>query len=130
MHAEKRAECVKGRGTAGKTPVVGVKDRASGRVAAKLVADTDTATLVGIIEETTQPGAGVFTDGHSGYGKLNSMGFTHDKVKHTDGEYVRDDVSINGIENYWSLLKRCIVGTWHYLSTEHLHRYVHEQLFR
>ena len=98
-------------GTAGKTPVVGVKDRASLRVAAKPVADTDTATLVGIIEETTQPAVGVFTDGHSGYGKLNSMGFTHDKVKHTDGEYVRDDVSINGIENYWSLLKRCIVGT-------------------
>ena len=49
---------------------------------------------------------------------------------HSAGEYVRGRVSTNGIENYWSLLKRTYIGTYHYWSDEHLHRYVDEHSFR
>ncbi len=52
------------------------------------------------------------------------------KVAHSVGEYVRGPVSTNGIENYWSHLKRTYIGTYHWWSDDHLHRYVEEHSFR
>ena len=86
MYTEKRAELVSGRGVVGKTPVVGVKDRISGRVAAESICGTDADTLTGFVESAMQSGVEVFTDGRSGYDKLGSKGLLHDKVIHTDGE--------------------------------------------
>ena len=71
-----------------------------------------------------RPGSEVFTDGHRGYDSLKSLGFEHGRVMHSAGEYVRGRVSTNGIENYWSLLKRTYIGTYHYWSDDHLARYV------
>lgn len=83
-----------------------------------------------MVTDTTQPGSTVFTDGDSGYDPLKAMGFLHAKVAHSLGEYVRGPVSTNGIENFWSGLKRAYIGTYHYWSVEHLHRYVEEHTFR
>ena len=130
MHADKRRKRFKGRGTAGKTPVVGMKYRSSGQVTAKPVTEINRNTLPEIIADTALPGADVFTDGHSGYDPLTAMGFNHDRVLRTAGEHERGGVSVNGIENHWSPLKRCTVGTWHYLSGAHLHRYIQEHTFR
>ena len=130
MHAKVRRRRIHGRGAVDKAPVVGVKDRASGRVAARPTADTTSATLTGIVSDTTRPGSTVFTDGDRGYDPLKEMGYLHAKVMHSVGEYVRGPVSTNGIENYWSLLKRTHLGTYHYWSPEHLHRYVTEHSFR
>ena len=58
------------------------------------------------------------------------MGFDHEKVIHSVGEYVRDGVHTNGVENFWSGLKRTYMGTYHYWSDEHLHRYVDEHSVR
>lgn len=58
------------------------------------------------------------------------MGFCHRRVIHSVGEYVRGDVSTNGVENYWSGLKRTYIGTCHYWSPDHLHRYVDEHSLR
>ena len=92
--------------------------------------DTASATLTGIVAETTRPGSTVFTDGDRVYDPLKAMGYLHAKVAHSVGEYVRGPVSTNGIENYWSLLKRTYLGTYHYWSPEHLHLYVTEHSFR
>ena len=130
MHASKRRERIHGRGGVDKTAVVGVKDRASQRVAARPVPDTASDTLTGFVAKTTAPGAVVFTDGDRAYDPLKAMGFKHARVMHSVGEYVRGSVSTNGIENYWSLLKRTYIGTYHYWSPEHLGRYVVEHSFR
>ncbi len=130
MHAKRRAERIHGRGPTDKTPVVGVRDRASKRVAAQPVERVAHRTLIEIVKATTKPGAAVFTDTHRGYDHLSALGFRHAKVMHNVGEYVRGEVSTNGIENYWSLLKRTYLGTYHYWSPEHLGRYVVEHSFR
>ena len=130
MHAAKRRERIHGRGAVDKTPVVGVKDRASGKVAAEPTTDTTSATLTGIVSDTTRPGSTVFTDGDRGYDPLKEMGHLHAKVMHSVGEYVRGPVSTNGIENFWSGLKRTYIGTYHWWSDDHLHRYVDEHAFR
>ena len=130
MHASLRRHRIHGRGAVDKTPVVGVKDRASGKVAAHPTADTASDTLTGIVADTTQPGSTVFTDGEHGYDPLKEMGYLHAKVMHSVGEYVRGPVSTNGIENFWSGLKRTYIGTYHWWSDEHLHRYIDEHAFR
>ena len=112
-----------GRGTAGKTAVVGAKDRASGQVSAAVVASTDTETLQSFVSQNAAPGATVYTDEASAY---QGIPFAHEAVRHSVGEYVRDMVHTNGIESFWSLLKRAHKGTFHQISPEHLNRYVQE----
>ena len=130
MHAADRRRRIRGRGPVDKAPVVGVKDRATGKVSAQPTADTTAATLTGMVADTTLPGSTVFTDGDRGYDPLKEMGYLHAKVMHSVGEYVRGPVSTNGIENFWSGLKRCYIGTYHWWSDDHLHRYVDEHTFR
>ena len=112
-----------GRGAVGKTAVVGVKDRATKQVAARVVERTDAATLQGFVVEHTALGATVYSDDAGAY---ESLPFNHDTVKHSLSEYVKGDVHTNGIESLWSMLKRAHKGTFHKLSPKHLDRYVQE----
>ena len=112
-----------GRGAVGKTAVVGVKDRATKQVAARVVERTDAATLQGFVVEHTAPGATVYSDDSSAY---DSLPFDHDTVKHSLSEYVKGDVHTNGIESLWSMLKRAHKGIYHKMSPKHLDRYVQE----
>ena len=64
------------------------------------------------------------TDNFKSYRGLE--GYIHSTVNHSLGEYVRDGVHTNGIESFWSLLKRGYYGIYHYMSAKHLHRYVSE----
>ena len=114
----------------GKTAVIGVKDRRTGTVAATPVHEVTTATATAMVAATTRQGAEVYTDGSRIYDPLAAMGFNHARVIHGLGEYVRGSVSTNGVENYWSLLKRTYIGTYHYMSDNHLHRYIEEHSFR
>ena len=100
-----------GRGAVGKTAVVGVKDRATKHVAARVVERTDGATLQGFVIDHTAPGATVYSDDSSA-----CLPFDHDTVKHSLSEYVKGDVHTNGIESLWSMLKRAHMGTFHKLS--------------
>ena len=122
MHAHKRAQLT-GRGGVDKTPVVGIRDRATGRIAARVVPSTDAPDLVPFVEGRTTAAAHVFTDGHSAYGALSRH---HEVVKHSVGEYVRGMAHTNGIESHWALLKRGYHGTFHHVSAKHLDRYVGE----
>ena len=109
MPKAKRAKLT-GRGTAGKTAVAGVKDRATNRVSAAVVKATDSKTLQGFVSDRAAPNATVYTDDAPAYAGLP---FDHHTVKHSVGEYVDGMAHTNGIESFWSMLKRAHKGTFH-----------------
>ena len=119
-HASKKLHA--GRGAVGKVPVVGIKDRGSNQVAAAVAGGTDKKTLHGYIAAHVKPGSPVFTDEHKAYAGL----LNHKAVKHSVGQYVKDQAHTNGIESFWALLKRGYYGTYHKMSPKHLQRYVDE----
>lgn len=112
-----------GRGTIGKTAVVGIKDRESNQVRAKVVERTDTETLQGFIASNADANAKVYTDNATAY---SGLPFDHEAVNHVVSEYVREQAHTNGIESFWSILKRAHKGTFHKISPKHLNRYVEE----
>lgn len=117
-----------GRGTAGKIPVVGVKMRESKQVQAVVINEPDEETLQAFISDRVEEGATVYTDGSHVYNGLE--GYEHEKVIHSRGEYVRGDVWTNGIESFWSMIKRAIIGVYHKISKKHLGKYVAEFVAR
>ena len=120
-HSNKKQRA--GRGTVGKTAVVGVKDRKANKVAASVVTSTDKPTLQGFVMDNVDKEATVYTDEHKSYVNLP---FNHKVIKHSIKEYVRDSVHTNGIESFWAMLKRGHKGTYHKMSPKHLQRYVDE----
>ena len=113
-----------GRGGTGKAIVVGVKERDSKKVIAEVIDDTKRKTLHGFINENVESGSTVMTDDFKSYEKME--GFDHKSVKHSVGEYVNEQIHINGTESFWSMFKRAFKGTYHKMSKKHLHRYVNE----
>ena len=98
-----------GRGAVGKEAVVGAKDRKTNRVAVRHIQHTDAPHVAGFVVEKTKPGATVYTDEAAAYNPLGAW-FDHESVDHGTGEYVRDQAHINGIESFWSMLKRAPQG--------------------
>ena len=113
------------RGPVGKTAVVGVKDRETNEVRAEVVQRTDGTTLQGFVREHTEPGATVYTDEAAAYKGL-ARDYRHEAVNHTVSQYVRGQAHTNGMESFWSMLKRAHDGTFHKISPKHLQRYVSE----
>ena len=113
-----------GRGTVGKTAIAGVKDRVTNKVRAKVVTATDTKTLQKFVRDRVETGAVLYTD--EAYAYQNMPEYYHAAVRHGAGEYVRGMAHTNGIESFWSMLKRAHTGTFHRLSEKHLQRYVNE----
>ena len=105
-----------------KTVVVGMKDRATGKVEAKVVRGTDAVSLKGFVGERRADGAMVFTDELVSYKGL----MDHVAVPHGRDECVHGEVHTNGIESHWSTLKRGIYGTYHHVSPKHTQRYANE----
>lgn len=114
---------LEGRGPVGKTTVIGAKDRASNKVAARTAETRDTETLHGFVADHAAPGATVYTDDWRAY---RGMPFNHEAVNHSAGEYVRGMAHTNGIESFWSMLKRGYQGTFHHFSEKHMDRYIGE----
>ncbi len=121
-HADKKLNA--GRGGVGKTTVIGAKERETKQIKAKVIENTKRPTLHGFIDENIDPGSTVYTDDFKSYEKLTD--FDHDSVKHSVGEYVKEQAHINGIESFWAMLKRAHKGTYHKMSKKHLGRYVQE----
>ena len=111
-----------GRGAVGKTAVVGMKDRETNRVTAEAIESADGLTLKGFVLNQVEPDVEVYTDEHRAYQGLPN----HQTVNHSVGKYVDDQVQTNGIESFWSMLKRGYHGTYHKMSRKHLDRYVNE----
>jgi transposase-like protein len=75
-------------------------------------------------------GSTIHTDEAAAYANLGGLFFGHHAVNHGAGEYARGNVSVNGIESVWAVLKRGIIGVYHHVSRKHLGRYAHEFAFR
>ncbi|HTA49900.1 MAG TPA: IS1595 family transposase [Verrucomicrobiae bacterium] len=112
----------------GKTAVIGILDRDLRKVRAKVVPDVKRETLQTEILNQVQFGAKLYSDDAVAYNELASL-YVHEVVNHAE-EYVRGRVHTNGLENFWSLLKRSLRGTYVAVEPFHLSRYVDEQVFR
>ena len=110
----------------GKSIVQGIVQR-KGDVRAFVVPSTKKATLTDKIRQHVEPGAVVYTDALPSYAKLDE--YTHYVINHAI-EYVNGHIHTNSIEAFWSVLKRTLKGTYVAPRTEHLQRYIEEQVFR
>jgi transposase-like protein len=127
MHKAKRLRLKVRENDHAKTVVFGMLER-GGEVRAQIVSDRRRPALHSAIREHVQPGACLHTDEHPGYnGLLDEYG--HEVINHLQ-RYVDGKVHTNGIENFWSLLKRGLNGTYISVEPFHLFRYVDEQVFR
>ena len=130
-----------GRGTK-KTPVIGIKERGTGRVYARVALPNEEGKkltgkqLLAVISAVTKPNTVVMTDDFKGYNimnheKTNPEKFTHISVCHSLGEFsAGKGLHTNGIESFWAILKRAIIGNYHHVSTKYLQNYVNECCFR
>ena len=114
-----------GGGPVGKIPVLGVRERGTGRVAAEVSLKTTKVELQGFIARHVARRSLVYTDDHGGYGGLVDR-YDHGVIRHSRNEYVREDCHTNGIESLWATFKRAYKGTHHWMSLKHLQRYVNE----
>jgi transposase-like protein len=127
MHLSKRKEKIKGTGFSGKAVVHGMLER-GGEVRCAVVPNYRINTLQKRVRENVEPGASLYTDKLPSYNGLAGE-YLHEIVDHAK-EYVRGRVHTNGLENFWSLLKRSIQGTYVAVDPAHLDRYLDEQAFR
>ncbi len=121
--ARSKRKHMTGRGAVGKTVVVGVKDRRTNCISAAVVEGTDARTLKAFIKDRVTHETKIFTDDLVSYVGIIA---DHDTVNHSSGEYVRGEVHTNGIESFWSMLKRAHKGTFHNINAKHMDRYVTE----
>ncbi|MGH7840434.1 MAG: IS1595 family transposase, partial [Candidatus Binataceae bacterium] len=128
MHKDKKAKKITGTGGAGKELVMGLLDRETGKVRVRHVANRKRHTLQEEVRANVEPGSEVFTDELASYTGLEKD-YVHQFVNHAE-EYVRGNVHTNGMENFWSLLKRGLKGTYVSVEPFHLFRYLDEQAFR
>jgi len=126
MHASKRAKKITGTGGKDKAAVMGILER-GGKVRTKVVDNTKKKTLQPEIREHVLAGSALFTDALKSYEGLDE--FQHEVIDHAV-EYVRGEVHTNGLENFWSLLKRGLNGTSVSVEPFHLFRYLNEQAYR
>ena len=127
-HKDKKVENAQGRSTKDKTPVFGLVER-SGMAFAKVIKDTQSKTLYPIIQKSLKKNTTIYTDEYGVYVNLSAF-FPHEIVVHSEGKYVIGDAHTNTMENFWSHLKRMIIGIHHWVSPKHLQLYVDSQLFR
>lgn len=112
-----------------KTIVAGVLDREAGKVRAEVVNDRKTRTLDMVIRRNVKLGSTVYTDDYTGYDELHYW-YEHSKLNKQVEGYIKGQVHTQGIENFWSLLKRGLGGTYIAVEPFHLSRYLDEQIFR
>lgn len=120
-HASKKLNA--GRGTVGKVPVIGMRER-GGHVRVAILPSTKKEAIQGAVRYAVAPGSMICTDEHSAY--IGMAEYEHRAVNHTAKQFVDGMAYTNGIESVWAVLKRGFYGTYHSFSTKHLLRYVDE----
>lgn len=133
MHKSRREKVITGTGGLNKTPVMGLLQRHSekvpvSQVIARVVPNVRRSVLLPMVKKLVADGAEVHTDALKSYAKL-SADYVHKVVDHAEC-YVKDGVHTNGLENFWSLLKRSIKGTHVHVAPFHLFRYLDDQTYR
>jgi hypothetical protein len=125
-HKNKRVQNATGRSKEVKTPVIGIVET-GGKVIVKVSPWVTKREAQKLIDQHVQTGSTMVTDGYTMYAYLSKENkFKHVVVDHKAGEYVKNGFHTNGIENFWSLLKRGIIGIFHQVSPWHLQRYCDE----
>ncbi len=127
-HSNKKTAGTQGRNTKTKSPVIGLVER-GGNVKAIQVNDVKTRTINEVLIDNIVIGSKLYTDEFRPYRQSNWL-YNHDYIVHSANNYVSGDVHTNTIEGYWSLLKRGIVGIYHFVSRKHLQQYLNEFSFR
>lgn len=127
MHASKRERRITGTGGKDKTAVMGMLER-GGKIRAKVIANRKRTLLQGEVKKHVEAGSALYTDALPSYNGLD-IDYAHMVVDHAV-EYVNGSIHTNGLENFWSLLKRGIGGTYISVEPFHLFRYLDEQTFR
>lgn len=127
-HADKKVKNSQGRSFKDKTPVVGMLS--GGMVKCQVVPDTSAASVQPVVLSNVPPNTTIITDEWLAYRGLGTI-YVHEVVDHKSKEYVNDcGFTTNSIEGFWSLLKRGIIGIYHFTSRKHLQKYVDEFAFR
>jgi transposase-like protein len=126
MHKHIRERRITGTGGKDKTVVTGIMER-GGEMRATVVPNTKRATLHAGIRENVEMGAIIYSDALSSYTGLDHD-YVHEVVDHAE-KYVEGKVHVNGVENFWALLKRGLHGTYVSVAPFHLHRYLDERVF-
>ena len=129
MHSDKRRARMTAMNGRNKVVVMGMLDRDARKVRAKMIPNIRRETLQNEILSEIEKKSTVYTDSAPAYDNLAVKDFVHETVNHVE-EYVRGQVHTQGIENFWSLLKRGLRGTYVAVEPFHLDRYVTEQVFR
>ncbi len=125
----------RGRGAAGKTIVMGLKER-GGKLATQVIPDIKKATLRGVVLQNVEPGTIVSTDELMSYGLLEGDGYQHGTVKHGAKEWSYYDYRhgathhTNNVESFWRLFKRSVASTHIHVSSKYMDRYLGEFTFR
>lgn len=127
-HEWKKVPGTQGRSVKTKKPVLGMRQR-GGVLIAKVVSDTKQATIEPVIEASIKCNTTVMTDEWQAYNKLNRK-FNHERVNHGAKQFVNGMAHTNGVENFWSHLKRGLEGIYHWVSVDHLQSYVDEFSYR
>ncbi len=118
----------KGAGKVGKIAVMGLLERHTGRFDYRMLPDIKLGTMDSTVRRSVATGSAIYTDNFASYHKLENE-YVHKVIDHAE-KYVEGEVHTNGLENFWSLLKRAIHGTYVSVEAFHLFRYLDEQAFR
>lgn len=118
-----------GRGAIGKTPVLAARER-GGKTRARVVPNSSAREIHRFMHRHVEYGSTVHTDEHGGYRRVGGLFYTHETINHGAGEYRRGNVTTNGIESVFAVLKRGLHGVYHHVTPKHLGRYVNEFAFR
>jgi transposase-like protein len=129
MNPVRRRRLVTGSGVSGKIPVIGILDRDTKEIRATVIQGRKKRHVQPEVLANVKQGSQVFTDNLLSYDGLTIRGFEHKVVDHAI-RYVDGKVHTNGLENFWSLLKRGLKGTYVSVEPFHLFRYVDEQAWR
>ena len=128
MHTDKRKRRITETGTKDKVAIVGILER-GGEVRGAVVGNRKKHALQTQIRTHVKAGSAIYTDALMSYQGLREKGFEHQVIDHAE-RYVDGQVHTNGLENFWSLLKRGLKGTYVSVEEFHLFRYLDEQMFR
>jgi transposase-like protein len=128
MHREKHHRRITATGSKDKTPVIGILER-GGEVRANVIPTRRKHHVQAEVRNHVKAGSAIYTDALLSYQGLQHQGYEHEVIDHAV-QYVDGQVHTNGLENFWSLLKRGLKGTYVSVESFHLFRYLDEQVFR
>jgi len=126
-HADKKLNL--GRGPIGKTPVLGMRER-GGRMKAMPMENTNAENIQALIYGNVEYGSHLHTDEATAYADLDGLFYRHDSINHGVRQYRHGNVTTNGAESAFAVMKRGIFGVYHHITPKHTGRYVDEFAFR